>query len=186
MTSTPERRPTSDPKRPYHVVVAVGVTTGLYAVSLLGATSIQIETDRALIEDRAPMVSAIDLLRARHDGLEASITEARDQYVEGASGYDGIANRLSRINERLVKMDRRVASIERLSASIPTTLSISTSGGGGSQASAGGGSSKGGGGSGGGSSAGGGSGGGTPIVKPPPAPPKATPPPTSGGTGSSG
>jgi hypothetical protein len=175
----PAERPRSTspgPKRPYHVGVAVGLTTSVYAVSLLATTSMQIETDRALIEDRAPVRAAIDTLDSHHDLQEARLLQARLRYEDGAEGYEALAERLAALEERLRAVSRRVGSVERLGNSIPGSLTSGSW----SQTSVGSGGGSGG-------SGGGGSGGGHSSVKLPPAPaPKSTPPPSSGGTGGSG
>lgn len=197
-----DRTTTPEPKRPYHVGVAVGVTTGLYAISLLAATRLQIDADRGIMADRAPMQAAITLLDDHHDSLDSSLADARAQYTEGATGYDGLATRLAALDARLAKMATSVAAIEHRGASLSSvklvmpTVSAPRSrpgttvrnsggggGGGGGSTSRGGGSS----GGGGGSSSGGG-GGSTHVNPPPPAPPPPAnnPPPSSGGTGASG
>lgn len=173
--NTNEARPVkAEPKRPYHVGVAIGISTGLYAASLLVTTQAQIATDHALIADREPVQRAIGLLGAHHDWLESRLEAARADYATGASGYDGIADRMIALGDRLAAMDRTVASLERLSASLSVDLSLPTA-----PRAQPGGTTR---------SSGGGGGGTTPRVKPPPAapPPAAQPPPTSGNTGASG
>jgi hypothetical protein len=167
-------RPSStapDTKRPYHVGVAVGLTTGIYAISLLATTQMQIATDRALIADRAPVATAIDALDQHHDLQEARLLEARLQYQDGTAGYDAVAERLAILEARLAAVGRTVGKVERLSDSLPGSLSLGSmpttvARGGGSGSSSGGGHQA--------------------IKLPPPPPPKAAPPPASGGTGASG
>jgi hypothetical protein len=171
--------PKPAPKRPYHVGVAVGLTTGVYAVSLLGASRIQFETDRELIADRTPVERAIEVLGDHHDGLGERLDAARDAYAAGAAGYDAMTERLADLDRHLLTLDETVIAVERLAASISTRLALpdvprpraGTATGGGS----------------GGSSAGGGAT--TTTVKPPkaaPPPPAAAPPPANATTGGSG
>ena len=56
-------RPAAATRRPIHVVVAVGLTAGLYAVSLAGVTALQAMSDARLAEDRAPAADAIARLK---------------------------------------------------------------------------------------------------------------------------
>lgn len=191
-----------DPKRPYHVGVAIGLTTGVYALSLVAAASMQIETDRALIADRSPVQAAIQALGHHHDLMESHLLEARLQYTDGSAGYTTLAERLAALDARLAASDKSVSDIERLSARLPTeiwmpdlpgTTPRSYSGGGGSVGSAPSRGSSGGGSSGGtvpsrpAAGGGGSSGGSAPAVKPPPAlPPVAAPPARNGSTGASG
>lgn len=168
-------------KRPYHLGVAVGVTTGAYALSLLAASTLQIQHDRALIVDRQPVATAIDVLGDHHDDMARRLEVARAAYATGADGYGALITRLDTMRERLAKMDATVTAIERangvLAAGIPGVPgSVSRSGGGSSGGS--------GGGSGGGSS-GSGSGASAPRTVPA-APPPVAQPPVSGSTGASG
>lgn len=168
----------ADPKRPYHVGVALGVTTSVYAISLLATTRIQIDTDRGLIADRLPVQRAIDILADHHDWLDERLGEARTQYAAGVDGYDALSDRLGTLEARIGALDQSIATVERLGNSLSLHLSLPrlTTGKGGSVAATGGG---------GGTSGSGGNGGGT--TKPPAvAPPAPPPPPTSGGTGASG
>jgi hypothetical protein len=166
-----------EPRRPYHVGVAIGLTTGVYAMSLLATTSMQIDQDRALIADRDPVVSAIEALDVHHDLMESRLLEARLRYQDGTTRYETLADRLTALHERLAAMDTTVAAVERLSASLPSDLSLPnvpmTTGRGSS--------------SGGGSSGGSASSGSRPVVNLPsvPAAPAAKPP-TSASTGASG
>jgi hypothetical protein len=166
-----------DTKRPYHVGVAVGVSAGVYAASMLATTQWQIEDDRALIADRRPVQTAIDLLDGHHDRLEIRLDRARLEYTAGATGYDSIADRVVRLGERLQAMDRTVRGIERLSASLSVDLSlpaVAVRGRGGVASSS--------------ARSGGNGGGSRGSVKPAPAPAPvaAKPPPVSGNTGASG
>ena len=48
-TAKPARKGASEARRPYHVGVALGLSTGLYALSLAAVTTFQVAEDRALI-----------------------------------------------------------------------------------------------------------------------------------------
>ncbi len=178
---SPDRlAPKPEPKRPYHVGVAVGLTTGLYAASLLAASRIQFDADRALIEDRTPVERAIQVLGDHHDGMGDRLAEARDAYGAGAAGFDAMTERLADLDHSLLTLDQTVAAVERLAASISTRLALPDVPRARSGTATGGGS--------GGSTSGGG-GGSTTTVKPPkaaPPPPAAAPPPATAVTGGSG
>lgn len=172
MTTSDRPRPATDPRRPYHVGVAIGLTTGVYAMSLLAATSMQIEQDRAVIADRDPVRAAIDALGEHHDEMEVRLLQARLRYQQGTEGYQALSDRLAVLEARLSATDKSVSAAEELGASLPSDLSVpgvtrTTRRGG----STGGGSSN---------------GGGSTKVKLPPPPAAAAPPPTSGSTGASG
>ena len=168
---------TPEPKRPYHIGVAVGVTTGAYAISLMAASTLQIQHDQALIEDRQPVAAAIVVLGDHHDDMRSRLDEARVRYADGADGYGALIARLDAMRARLAAMDRTVTAIERangvLAASIPGTPGQAGRAGSGSSASSG---SR-------GASSGSGS---TAPRTVPAAPPPVAQPPTSGSTGASG
>jgi hypothetical protein len=159
-----------DAKRPYHVGVAVGVATTVYAVTLVAASRLQLDADRGLIADRAPVQDALTLLDDHHDWLESRLGGARLQYAERADGYTAVTDRLTTLQARLASLDRSVAAVEKLGNSMSLTLSLPAVPVHRSQGSGNGGSASGGG-----------------TSKPPSAvrPPK-PPPATSGSTGASG
>jgi len=165
-----------EPKRPYHLGVAIGVTTGAYALSLMAASTLQIQHDRALIADRHPVEVAVSVLGSNHDAMESRLELARSRYADGADGYGVLIARLDKMRARLEKMDRTVAAIERDSGSIAARIpGVPVAGSRQARASTGR--------SGGGGSSGGGS---TAPRTVPGAPAAAAPPPVSAGTGASG
>jgi hypothetical protein len=164
----------AEPKRPYHVGVAVGLTTSVYAATLLLATRLQIESDRALIADRDPVQAAIHALGNHHDSLTDLLEQSREQYNAAVGGYNSVVASLDQLDERLASVNGTIQAVERLGASISTSLAlpaIPNRGSGGGTVS---------------SSRGSGGGGGTTSKPPAAAPPPAPPPPTSGSTGASG
>lgn len=176
MTSERPKPATPEPKRPYHVGVALGLTTGAYALSLMAASTLQIQHDRTLIADRDPMQAAITLLGSHHDEMEPRLEAARTRYSDGTDGYGALATRLDALRERLAKMDKTVAAIERDSGTlaakvpgIPSGMNRSTQGTGSR------------------SSSGGSTGAVTTAPRAiPPAPKPVAKPPVSGSTGASG
>ena len=122
MSNDRPRPATPEPKRPYHLGVAMGVTTGAYALSLLAASTLQIQNDRALIADRHPVEAAITVLGSNHDEMEPRLDAARARYTDGADGYGALVTRLDVLRKRLVAMDRTVAAIERDSGSLAANV----------------------------------------------------------------
>ena len=179
--ATKVSKATTDPKRPYHVGVAIGLTTGAYAISLMAASTIQIDHDRALIVDRQPVAAAIVVLGDHHDDMAWRLERARARYTEGADGYGALVARLDTLRTHLVSVDKAVTAIERansvLAASIPG-ISLPAGGGSSRGTSSGGSTARGG-----GTSSGSGS---TAPRSVPAAPKPVAAPPTSGSTGASG
>ena len=173
--ATPKAASGADPKRPYHVGVALGLTTGLYAATLLTAARLQIDADRDLIESRTPVEAAISALGDHHDWMDGRLEEARTQYSVGTTGYESVRARLTTLDEQLANLNKIVEEVEKIGAALPASLdlpgvpTVTRSASGGSKSS-------------GGSATSGGS-----KAKPPPAPAAPPPPPATGGsTGASG
>ena len=103
--------------------MAIGLTTGAYAISLMAASTLQIQHDRAVIEDRAPVADAITLLSDHHDDMTTRLELARARYAAGADGYGALITRLDAMRDRLASMDKTVTAIEKangaLAAKIP-------------------------------------------------------------------
>ncbi|MDH4334978.1 MAG: hypothetical protein OEW24_06935 [Chloroflexota bacterium] len=118
--------PASVPRRPYHVGVALGLSTGLYAVTLGAVASAQIEHDQAIIVDRRPMQEAISLLGSAHDRMEIRMEAAWVDYQAASGGYDGVAERLSTLQTELENLGATVTGIEGTAFSLPTRLSLPT------------------------------------------------------------
>jgi len=78
-------------RRPVHVVVAVGLTAGLYAVSLAGVTVLQSATDAQLAADRAPAAGAVAQLKSTHDAMDNGLGRLADAYTRAAVGYQAIS-----------------------------------------------------------------------------------------------
>jgi len=175
-TPTASRPSTPEPRRPYHLGVAIGVTTGAYALSLMVASTLQIRNDRALIADRHPVEVAISVLGSNHDAMGSRLELARTRYADGADGYGTLVDRLEKMRARLATMNKTVAAIERDSGSIAARIpGVTTAGSNQARGSTGR--------SGGGGSTGGGSTAPRTVLGTPPA---AAAPPVSAGTGASG
>jgi hypothetical protein len=126
-TSSPTARGGSgqEPKRPYHVGVALGLTTSLYAASLLATARLQIATDRELIESRTPVEVAISALGDHHDWMADRLDEARAQYSIGSTDYETMRARLATLDEQLSRLGQAVDGVERIGDALPTSLDLS-------------------------------------------------------------
>jgi hypothetical protein len=98
LTVVPSRalaRPAARGRRPVHVVVALGMTAGLYAVSLAAVTALQATADARVAADRAPTAGAVARLRDSHDALESRLTRLDDAYATAADRYTSVAAGIS-------------------------------------------------------------------------------------------
>ncbi len=115
-------RPAAATRRPIHVVVAVGMTAGLYAVSLAGVTALQSASDSQLAADSAPAAGAVAQLRSTHDAMENSLAKLSDAYTKAASGYQAITAGIAGHEHALATLGRQVTAAARSAAalSVPT------------------------------------------------------------------
>jgi hypothetical protein len=112
-TPHPERlRSTPEPRRPYHLGVAVGLSAGVYAAALTAVTLVQIDTDRALAADRRPVADAIEVLREHHDGMADSLTAAWGVYDEATTRYGIVVKNAGALHAAVDRLGRQVAEIE--------------------------------------------------------------------------
>jgi hypothetical protein len=111
-SAAPRRATATEPRRPYHLGVVIGVSAGIYAASLTGVTLVQIEQDRRLVADREPVSAAIDALTDHHDTMEASLASARAIYDEASARYGAVVKGASALHAAVDRLGRRVAAIE--------------------------------------------------------------------------
>ena len=152
-------------RRPVHVAVAIGASTGLYAITLLGVTRLQIAGDRALMAERDPALQAISLLGAHHDRMSAELDTAGAAYAQGADRFTALVAGLPGLADGLDRLDSTLAAIEGELRQMPGSFNIPKAPPRTSSGSGGGGSAT------------------VPVA---PKPPAAQPPPTQGSTGASG
>ncbi len=101
-------RASAPARRPIHVVVAVGMTAGLYAVALAGVATLQSASDLQLTADRAPTANAVAGLKSAHDAMEASLGTLNGAYTHAADGYAGIARGIVGHEEALARLGQQV------------------------------------------------------------------------------
>ncbi len=116
-------RPAAAARRPIHVVVAVGLTAGLYAVSLAGVTALQAMSDERLAEDRAPAADAIARLKLSHDALDSRLTQLDGSYSAAAERYKAVADGIADHEKALDVLGKQVKTAAGSAAalSVPST-----------------------------------------------------------------
>ncbi len=114
----PVQKPASEPRRPYHVGVAIGLSAGVYATSLAAVTVLQMDQDRALATDRQPVGDAISLLADHHDAMEADIAAARSVYEEASERYGLVVGDIGDLHASVKRLGRTIARIEGSSSSL--------------------------------------------------------------------
>lgn len=106
------------PRRPAHVVIAVGMTAGVYAISLAGVTALQAGTDARLAAERAPAVAAAAALRASHDRAESDLAGISATYADAASAYQRVADEIASQEAALGTLGAAIAAVEGSAASL--------------------------------------------------------------------
>jgi len=114
----------TEPRRPFHIGVLVGLSTGMYAFSLAAVTTLQVASDQTLIEERAPVSDAIGLLADHHDRLAARLDLARRRYEEASGGYGDLSDRLTAVHHDIETLGRSVTTIEGSALALPGQLDL--------------------------------------------------------------
>ncbi len=116
-------RAAGGPRRPVHVVVAVGLTTGVYAAALAGIAALEGASEARLAADRAPAAAAVTRLREAHDALEARLAQLAVLYASAADRYRGIAGGIAAHETALEGLvaEVRSASGSAAALSVPPT-----------------------------------------------------------------
>lgn len=111
-------RPRAATRRPVHVAVFVGVSAGLYAVSLAGVTALQAGTDSRLAAERAPVAAAVDAMRSSHDALDSDLAGLSARYGDAAAAYQSIADAIAGHEASLVDLAGLVRTVEGSAAAL--------------------------------------------------------------------
>ncbi len=109
----------SEARRPFHLAVVVGVSAGVYSVSLAGVTSLQAEREAAVAAAREPALGALASLRAENDRLGAGVDGAGSAYRAASVGYESVAAGLDALDGRLSRLASTVAQIEGAAVALP-------------------------------------------------------------------
>ncbi len=94
----------TETRRPLHLPVTMGLSAGLYAVTLAGVTALQAEHDRALAAARDPAAQAFRALQDQDDALARDLTGAGAAFDRAAAGYETVAQRLGMLEQQLGRL----------------------------------------------------------------------------------
>lgn len=114
----------SAPKAPLHVPIALGVTAGLYAISLAGVTALQARNDAALAASHRPLADAVAGVTSERAALERDLHATVDALNAASSAYGTAANGTSTLNASLARLARQVAAATGAAARIPQTSGL--------------------------------------------------------------
>jgi hypothetical protein len=114
----------TDPRRPLHIGVFVGLSGGVYALSLAGVTVLQSRTEAAIAADRVPTADAISQLAAQGDSLEANARRARLAYSDAMGAYDRVGQALAEVEGRLGELAKTVQAVDGASRALPDRVAL--------------------------------------------------------------
>jgi hypothetical protein len=114
----------TEPRRPAHLAVLVGVSAGAYAVSLAGVTALQSAADAELHADREPIRLAAAAAAAEHASLESALDDAAHRYAVLADRYHRSGLDIEGIEAALDALAARAAAVSESAASLPTRFAL--------------------------------------------------------------
>lgn len=116
-------------RRPIHLAVALGLTTGLYAASLAAVTGLQAASDRATHADRAPAETSIAALVGANDRLANGIDAGVAGVDLAAGGYTSLIGQIGALEQRLQALGAAVGQVRGGVGSLPGRMALPSIGG---------------------------------------------------------
>jgi hypothetical protein len=113
-----------DGRRPVHLAVLLGVSTGAYAVALASVTGLQSATDAAARRAIDPVVATQTTLGVDHSVLERDLRDAAARYTELADRYDQLTPRLGDLEAALDSLAGSAQRITDSAAALPTRVNL--------------------------------------------------------------
>lgn len=114
----------TEPRRPYHLAVAAGLSVAVYAASLAGVTALQAGQNAALAAARAPAAGRVADLRRRNDALQTAVASTAQRYEQAAGAYERLRGQLDRLSTDLATLDGTVGAVVGGAANLPTSVSL--------------------------------------------------------------
>jgi phage shock protein A len=121
---------TRERKYPMHLPMALGLGTGLYAVTLAGVTALQARTDAALAAERQPLSVAVGEVTQSRAALEGQLQVTVSSLNAAAAAYDRVRGHSADLETALSALAARVSSATGAAASLPSRISLPAAPGG--------------------------------------------------------
>jgi hypothetical protein len=115
----------TEPRRPVHLAVLVGVSAGAYAAALAGVTALQSATDARITAERAPAGHAVDVMAGDADELETSLDAATHAYTVAAGRYERLVPQLTGLETSLDALGKRVSKVTGAANALPGQVNVS-------------------------------------------------------------
>jgi hypothetical protein len=111
-------------KLPLHLPIALGVGTGLYAVTLAGVTALQARSDAALAAERQPLSVAVAAVSERRQALEQQLQATVGSLNAAAAAYDQVRGHSAALESALGNLSAQVTAATGAAASLPSHVSL--------------------------------------------------------------
>lgn len=114
----------TEPKRPLHLGVFLGLSAGAYASGLAAVTWLQAQSEAALLESRVPAAQAIDVLAAQNDSLASSAQRAGVTYRRATDAYDLVGRTLAEVEAQLADLGGLVGAVDGAVDALPDRVAL--------------------------------------------------------------
>jgi hypothetical protein len=114
----------TDARRLLHVGVFIGLSAGVYALSLAWVTALQAQTEVAIAADRVPTADAISQLAAQNDALAANARGAGLAYDRAMGTYDHVGQTMAEVEGRLGELAKTVQAVDGASRALPYRVAL--------------------------------------------------------------
>lgn len=108
-------------RRPIHLGIVIGISTGVYALSLAGVTGLQSGQNAQLAADRGPASDVAARLEAANAALEARLSAAQAAFDASVSSYSAVSDDLATYEGKLNALGKTVGSLVK-GASVSVSL----------------------------------------------------------------
>lgn len=122
---------------PLHLPIAIGVTAGLYAVSLAGVTALQARADADLAAQRQPLADALDTVTSHRAALEHELRATVDSLNAASGAYGSALDGAESLEAMVASLSRQVGAVSGAASAVrvpsvrlpsaPRTVTVVTS-----------------------------------------------------------
>jgi hypothetical protein len=114
----------TDPRRPLHLGVFLGLSAGAYALGLACVTALQAQAEATIVNDRAPTAEAISQLAAQNDSLERNARHAAQTYSWATGAYARVGQTLAEVEARLGELAQTVEAVDGAARALPDRVAL--------------------------------------------------------------
>jgi hypothetical protein len=114
----------TEARRPLHVGAFLGLSAGAYAISLAAVTALQVQSESAVMVDRAPTTQAIEQLSASNDRLESRTQQVGRTYDHATGAYEQVGRTLADIEAQLAALADVVGAVDGAALALPDRVAL--------------------------------------------------------------